>query len=347
MMKEAKPFVIDKTLIYKAYLKVKENKGSAGVDSVSIEDYEKDLGNRLYKLWNRMSSGSYMPNAVRLVEIPKPGGGKRPLGIPTVEDRIAQQAAVLFIEPSIDPCFDQDSYGYRPNCSASDAIAKARERFHYTFDKWMRIHYPNIPFERYADDTICHCVSKAQAEYLKEVLTCRFEECRLKLNAEKTKIVQCHTSTRKKVEGYEASFDFLGYTFQCRKSWNRKQCQCFTSFLPAISKKSVKKLHEKMKEWKLHSHLDWKLQQVGIEIESQVRGWYNYYNKFGKTEFVKVMNHLNMVLAYWVRRKYKRFHRKPIVKAFIWLQEIASKERSLFYHWQRGQPPRLCLCTKS
>ena len=128
-MKEAKPFVIDKTLIYKAYLKVKENKGSAGVDSVSIEDYEKDLGNRLYKLWNRMSSGSYMPNAVRLVEIPKPGGGKRPLGIPTVEDRIAQQAAVLFIEPSIDPCFDQDSYGYRPNRSASDAIAKARERW--------------------------------------------------------------------------------------------------------------------------------------------------------------------------------------------------------------------------
>ena len=71
------------------------------------------------------------------------------------------------------------------------------------------------------------------------------------------------TSIRKKVEGYEASFDFLGYTFQCRKSWNRKQGQCFTNFLPAISKKSVKKLHEKMKEWKLHSHLDWKLQQIG------------------------------------------------------------------------------------
>ena len=109
----------------------------------------------------------------------------------------------------------------------------------------------------------------------------------------------------------------------------------------------MKKLHEKMKEWKLHSHLDWKLQHVAVEIESQVRGWYNYYNKFGKTEFVKVMNHLNMVLAYWVRRKYKRFHRKPIVKAFIWLQEIASKDRSLFYHWHRGQTPRLCLCTKS
>ena len=124
---------------------------------------------------------------------------------------------------------------------------------HYTFDKWMRIHYPNVPFERYADDTICHCVSKAQAENLKEVLTRRFEQCRLKLNAEKTKIVQCPTSTRKKVEGSEAYFDFLDYTFQCRKAWNRKQGQCFTNFLPAISKKSVKKLHEKMKEWKLHS----------------------------------------------------------------------------------------------
>ena len=99
----------------------------------------------------------------------------------------------------------------------------------------MRIHYPHIPFERYADDTICHCVSKAQAEHLKEVLTRRFEQCRLKLNVEKTKIVQCPTSTRKKVVGSEASFDFLGYTFRCRKSWNRKQGKCFTNFLPAIS----------------------------------------------------------------------------------------------------------------
>ena len=79
-------------------------------------------------------------------------------------------------------------------------------RGRHTFDKWMRIHYPHIPFERYADDTICHCVSKAQAEHLKEVLTRRFEQCRLKLNVEKTKIVQCPTSTRKKVVGSEASF---------------------------------------------------------------------------------------------------------------------------------------------
>ena len=163
MMKEAKPFVIDKTLIYKAYLKVKENKGSAGVDSVSIEDYEKDLGNRLYKLWNRMSSGSYMPNAVRLVEIPKPGGGKRPLGIPTVEDRIAQQAAVLFIEPSIDPCFDQDSYGYRPNRSASDAIAKARERcfkFGWVLDMDISKFFDTIDHDLLMKAVECHVREK-------------------------------------------------------------------------------------------------------------------------------------------------------------------------------------------
>ena len=118
---------------------------------------------------------------------------------------------------------------------------------HYTFDKWMQKNYPTIPFERYADDTICHCVSKSQAEYLKQVLTSRFEQCHLKLNADKTKIVQCPTSRRGRVVGAEASFDFLGFTFQCRKSWNKVDKQCFTNFLPAISKKSVSKIHDKIK----------------------------------------------------------------------------------------------------
>lgn len=81
--------------------------------------------------------------------------------------------------------------------------------------------------------------------------------------------------------------------------------------------------------------------------KSQVRGWYNYYNKFGKTEFEEVMNHLNVVLAYWVHRKYKHFHRKPIVKAFIWFQEITKKDRRLFFHWHKGYTPRVCLCTTS
>ncbi len=100
-MNEAKPFEIDRRLIYEAYKKVKSNRGSGEIDGVSMEDFDKDLSNNLYRLWNPMSSGSYMPKSVKLVEIPKPNGGKRPLGIPTISDRIAQMAVVLSLIPSL------------------------------------------------------------------------------------------------------------------------------------------------------------------------------------------------------------------------------------------------------
>ncbi len=127
-MNEAKPFEIDKRLVYEAFKKVKSNKGSAGIDGIEMNTYEQNVGKNLYKLWNRMSSGCYFPKAVKLVEIPKSNGGTRPLGIPTIEDRIAQMTVVMAITPHIDPLFHEDSYGYRPNKSAHDAIAKARER---------------------------------------------------------------------------------------------------------------------------------------------------------------------------------------------------------------------------
>ena len=127
-MNETKPFEIDKRLIYEAYKKVKSNKGGSGIDGNTIEEYDKDLSNNLYRLWNRMSSGSYMPQSVKLVEIPKSNGGKRPLGIPSISDRIAQMAVVLSIMPALDRIFHDDSYGYRPNKSAHDAVTKARER---------------------------------------------------------------------------------------------------------------------------------------------------------------------------------------------------------------------------
>lgn len=96
-MTKTKPFKIPRQLVYEAYLKVKNNRGSAGVDELSLEEFEKDSKNHLYRLWNRMSSGSYMPSPVKLVEIPKSDGGKRPLGIPTVTDRIAQMAATMLL----------------------------------------------------------------------------------------------------------------------------------------------------------------------------------------------------------------------------------------------------------
>src|SRR5690242_5648990 len=128
-MDPAKPFNIPKRVVWKAFKRVKANQGAAGVDRQSIAEFEADLSDNLYKLWNRMSSGSYFPPPVRRVMIPKPGGsGERPLGIPTVADRVAQEVVKRYLEPLLEPIFHEDSYGYRPGRSAIDAIRTARQR---------------------------------------------------------------------------------------------------------------------------------------------------------------------------------------------------------------------------
>jgi len=125
---KAKPFCIAKRDVFEAYKRVKANQGAAGVDGQSIEEFEKDLGNNLYRIWNRMSSGSYFPPPVLRVDIPKSDGRTRPLGIPTVADRIAQTVVKRYLESIVDPIFDEDSYGYRPGKSAHQALSVARQR---------------------------------------------------------------------------------------------------------------------------------------------------------------------------------------------------------------------------
>lgn len=127
-MKETKPYSISKRAVVTAYEKVKANKGTYGVDEQSIADFEKQLKNNLYKIWNRMSSGSYFPKPVKAVAIPKKNGGTRLLGIPTVEDRIAQMVVKLYFEPRVESIFYEDSYGYRPNKSAIQALDVTRAR---------------------------------------------------------------------------------------------------------------------------------------------------------------------------------------------------------------------------
>jgi RNA-directed DNA polymerase len=132
---EAKPYNIPKQLVWKAYRQVKANRGAAGVDGQSLAAFEENLEDNLYKIWNRMASGSYFPPPVRLVEIPKGNGGKRALGIPTVADRIAQMVVKMMLEPVVEPKFHRDSYGYRPHRSALRAVAVARQRC-FEFD-WV------------------------------------------------------------------------------------------------------------------------------------------------------------------------------------------------------------------
>src|ERR1700761_8916248 len=127
-MSEAKPFCISKWEVWEAYKRVKANQGAAGVDEQSIADFERDLKGNLYRIWNRMSSGSYFPPPVRAVAIPKKSGGERILGVPTVSDRIAQMVVKQMIEPELETIFLPDSYGYRPGKSALDAVSVTRQR---------------------------------------------------------------------------------------------------------------------------------------------------------------------------------------------------------------------------
>jgi RNA-directed DNA polymerase len=125
----AKPYCIAKRTVWDAYQQVKANRGAAGIDDETIVEFERNLSRNLYKLWNRMSSGSYFPPPVKQVEIPKASGGMRNLGVPTVADRIAQTVVKLLIEPILDPMFHRDSYGYRPGRSAKLNTGCWRRRF--------------------------------------------------------------------------------------------------------------------------------------------------------------------------------------------------------------------------
>jgi RNA-directed DNA polymerase len=149
-MSEAKPFCISKREVWEGYQRVKANKGAAGVDAQSIAGFERKLKDNLYKLWNRLSSGSYFPPPVRTVKIPKADGGERKLGIPTVSDRIAQMVVKSRLEPAVDPLFHPDSYGYRPGKSALDAVGQARQRcwrYDWVVDLDIKGFFDNIDHE--------------------------------------------------------------------------------------------------------------------------------------------------------------------------------------------------------
>jgi RNA-directed DNA polymerase len=407
-MNKAKPFCIAKREVWEAYKQVKANRGAAGVDGQSIEDFERDLSNNLYRIWNRMSSGSYFPPPVRRVDIPKGDSGKtRPLGIPAVADRIAQTVVKRYLEPILEPKFHKDSYGYRPGKSAHDALAVARQRcwqrdwvldldiesfferidwellmravrhhtdckwvllyierwlkapvsmpdgtsvsrergtaqgsvvspvlanlfLHYAFDLWMQREYPDIPFERYADDAICHCRSEAQAQDLRRALEKRFAECRLQLHPQKTKVIYCKDANRP--VAYPAiSFDFLGFTFRPRSARNRDG-RHFVSFLPAVSKQATKRLRQRVRRWRLHMRNDLDLETVAASVRPALSGWVRYYGRFYPSKLRGELRTIDEFIVRWAMRKYKRFRGRQMA-SWDWLRSVKRRNPQLFAHW--------------
>ena len=208
---------------------------------------------------------------------------------------------------------------------------------HYAFDMWMQRNFPSVPFERYADDAIVHCKSERQAREVLGAIRDRFQECGLELHPMKTRIVYCQDSDRR--GKYERIvFDFLGYTFQPRRAKNRYG-KFFVSFLPAISAKAAKAIRETIREWRLAStRNNQSLEDLAQLINPVVRGWMNYYGRYYRSKCVQVLRHVNLALAAWARRKYKRFKRRER-ESMHWLGRIARRDPNLFALWRLGIKP--------
>src|SRR6478735_1916050 len=310
-MAEAKPYAISKQVVWEAYQKVKANHGAAGVDGQSIEAFETDLKNNLYKIWNRMSSGSYFPPPVRLVEIPKASGGLRPLGIPTVADRVAQMVVKRHLEPLVEPHFHADSYGYRPGKSALDAVATARQRCwrsDWVIDLDIKGFFDNLDHDLVMKAVRHHDKTPWVLLYIERWLKApvQRQEGGLELHPEKTKIVYCQDSDRKGQHEH-IQFDFLGYTFRPRRAKNYRG-KPFISFLPGVSNRAAKAIKATIRAWRLAAtRNNQSLEDLARLVNPSVSGWVNYYSRFYRSALTPVLRHLERALIRWACRKYKRF----------------------------------------
>lgn len=405
----SKPVPIEFAQVVKAYRKVRQGGKAAGIDNESWVDFDKKIEDNLYVIWNRLSSGSYHPQAVREVEIPKKDGKKRKLGIPTLRDRIAQQVVKDYMEKKIDGLFHENSYGYRPMKSAHQAIEQVRQNcykqswvidmdiskffdeidhelmlqavahviedkwvmmyvkrwlempiqkqdgtlqpkagkgtpqggvispllanlyLHYTFDKWVTQHYPQVSFVRYADDIVVNCNSKTEAEALLEAIRKRMAEVKLQVKEEKTRIAYCK-DYRRKAKHEHVKFEFLGFSYQPRARRSDKDGKLFTAFAAEISLSNQKKISAAIKEANVWRNTTIEAKDIAEIFNAKLRGWINYYGRYSKRSLRKVMMMLDRRLTKWLRSKHKINLRRAVDK----LKTMKKEQPKLFYHWEKG-----------
>jgi RNA-directed DNA polymerase len=406
---QTKPFDIPKQMVWEAYRRVAVNKGAPGVDGQALAEFESDLKNNLYRIWNRMSSGSYFPPPVRAVEIPKPhGGGVRTLGVPTVADRIVQTVVAMHLGERAEPRFHPDSYGYRPNRAALDAVATCRKRcwrydwvidldvqkffdsvpwdlivkaveavtdtrwvllyvkrwlaaplqlpdgtlmerdkgtpqgsavspilanlfMHFAFDSWMDREFPDVPFERYADDVVAHCVSRRQAETVLAAIAERMNEVGLRLHPDKTRVVYCKDDKRRE-EHEDISFTFLGFTFRPRKARNSRDGGYFTSFLPAMSTEALKAKGAVLRAMRIHRRTNLTVDDLARWLNPIVAGWMQYYGRFYRSGMYPLLQRVNTYVRRWAGKKYRRL--RTYARFQKWWTGLVERQPDLFAHWK-------------
>jgi len=412
MMNEekTKSFAVSKEMVYNSYLKVSSKDSAAGIDKETIATFNNDLSKNLYKVWNRMASGSYLPPAVRTVLIPKKQGGTRPLGIPTVGDRIAQGVVKDYLEPMLEPLFSINSFGYRSGRSAHDALAQCEHNcrnyswvvdldikgffdnishewmmkmvshhtqekwvllytdrwlkagieqadgsiaartkgtpqggvispllanlyLHHAFDMWMGRDFASNPFERYADDIIVHCNSKAEAEHLLSSIRQRLAGFELELHPDKTKLVYCQNYKRKESHEHN-SFTFLSYSFQPRIKANRAvKGRTFMVFDAAICCKAKAYIKQRIKAVFNPRNINVSLEQVAIKLNPKIRGWLNYYCRFNAIIAAKLFEYLNELIQRWFSEKFRLRSKMITLRKY---KSYVQENTGLFIHWQKG-----------
>ncbi len=330
------------------------------------------------------------------------------LGVPTIADRVAQTVVAMHLGERAEPLFHPDSYGYRPNRSAHDAVAACRKRcwshdwvidldvekffdsvpwdlviksveavcetpwvllyvkrwlsaplqlpdgslverdrgtpqgsavspvlanlfMHFAFDTWMARNFPACPFERYADDSVVHCASRRQAEFVLAGIAKRMEEVGLRLHPDKTRIVYCQDGKRRGRHEH-TSFTFLGFDFRARGAKNQRDESVFTSFLPAISSEALKAKSAELRSMRIHRRTTLTLSELARWLNPIVSGWMQYFGRFYRTALYPLLQRLNTYLRRWAGRKYRRLR---TYKRFVrWWADVLDRAPSLFAHWR-------------
>lgn len=398
-----------------AWEMVKLANGGEGIDRMTIKDVQERLDPLLYKVWNRLRSGSYMAQPVKLVQIPKAKGGFRTLGVPNVLDRVAQTVIKNRMERILEPQFHEDSYAYRPGRGAVEkygvergrgAVAKCRDRcykyewvveidikgffdaiehermmeilrsyvkdrrvllyaerflkakgitkdgkevvrdkgtpqggvvspilanlyLHEAFDMWMAKEFERIPFERYADDIIVHCVSEKQARFIKDKIEQRLRVYKLELHPEKTRIVYTGVRNDHNDRGHEIprKFTFLGFDFKPRRSHDGR-----TVFTPGMSMSALTRARRVMWEkWRLRRKMWESIEEIAEAINPYIRGWYQYYGHHRRSELRKLAEAIDAHLMSFLKRKCKTITTWKV--GFKHLEKIRKEKPELLYHW--------------